>query len=86
MSECPEFHPLTHHTLMVNEGQIDSKLLDIRLGLSWRNQSVDDMLEWACVYEEGDCPEIAKACLNAALLKENAIKNGINLEDRIDQA
>lgn len=83
MSLINPLNPLVHHTLMIQEGQIDSELLDWALGLTWRNLPVDDLLVNAVTLGAYGAHAASRTLFNAALLKEDAINNGINLEDKL---
>lgn len=91
MSICNPVKPLIHHTMITNgdlagtscSRLINSENLDRGIGLSWRNATLDDLLDWSIFYNVPDNQYRSRLCFDAALLKEDAIKNGINLEDKL---
>jgi hypothetical protein len=76
---------LVHHSMTIDDALIHSRLVDYGIGLSWRNASTEHLLKTAAYWElkGGPFMPVARLLFNAAILKEDAIKNGINLEDKL---
>jgi len=83
MSEInPEIgKPLTHWRLPFVVWT--SETIDKGFGLSWRNQTPDELLNAAATTAAYGSIRTSNLLFNAALLKEDAIKHGINLEDKL---